>query len=377
MSDLVPVRQSPTAWQRPVARRDDWLLYQLPVAMTDDSFFVRFLSIFQEVSNTVLHTVDNIPHLFDIAVAPDRLVRAIGSWLGIDWIDPSLPVRLQRDIVRNYASIVPWRGTAYGLERLLTAVTQGEVRVEDSGGVYRQGEAPHAAPHVKITLSPEGWVEEKPGRWLKVWSEEPDVWELAEIPPNETAQEREVREERQRVRLKESDLVRILHEEVPANATFEVFVGERLAYPDPAEDLVGLAGTPESMSSAQQPVSVASSAVVLFDDDGSELDEAPVTWADGSGVADVAPGEPPFPGSAPAERPPADAHPDDPPAGTSQVDTASADTSPAGTPPADAPPEAQTPEAQTPEDPTNENPIPEDPTNEDPTNEQGEDGTSR
>jgi phage tail-like protein len=360
VSDLVPVRQSPTAWQRPMARRDDWLLYQLPVAMTDDSFFVRFLSIFQEVSNTVLHTVDNIPHLFDTAVAPDRLVRAIGSWLGIDWIDPSLPIRLQRDIVRNYASIVPWRGTAFGLERLLTAVTQGEVRVEDSGGVYRQGEAPYAAPHVKVTLSPEGWIEEKPGRWLKLWDEELDVWELAEIPDDETDEERAVREERQRVRLTESDLVRILHEEVPANVTFEVFVGERLAYPDPAEDLVGLAGTPESTSSAQQPVSVASSAVVLFDDDGSELDDAPVAWADGPGSTTTSVLEPPLPGSSPMGDAPSTggASPADGPGdGGSGAGGSPTGGSATGTPPGDLPSDLQEPE--------------------DPTNEQGEDGTPR
>ena len=35
-------------------RRPDWLIHQLPVGMAEDEFLVRFLSIFQDISNTVL-----------------------------------------------------------------------------------------------------------------------------------------------------------------------------------------------------------------------------------------------------------------------------------------------------------------------------------
>ena len=35
-------------------RRDDWLIHQLPVGMVEDEFLVRFLSIFQEVGDTVV-----------------------------------------------------------------------------------------------------------------------------------------------------------------------------------------------------------------------------------------------------------------------------------------------------------------------------------
>ncbi len=47
-------------------------------------------------------------------VAPPAMVRTIGSWIGLDWVDPSLPGRLQRRIVREYFSLLPWRGTKRG-----------------------------------------------------------------------------------------------------------------------------------------------------------------------------------------------------------------------------------------------------------------------
>ena len=92
-------------------RRHDWLLQQLPVAMVEDDFLGRFLMIFQTIADTELHQIDTLQHLFDPAVAPDAMVRTMATWVGIDWVDSSLPDLLQRDLVRGYSSIVRWRGT--------------------------------------------------------------------------------------------------------------------------------------------------------------------------------------------------------------------------------------------------------------------------
>ena len=60
-------------------RSPQWLLNQLPVGMLDGDFFVRFVSIFQELGATLLEDADNIEHLADVSVAPDAMVR----WLGV------------------------------------------------------------------------------------------------------------------------------------------------------------------------------------------------------------------------------------------------------------------------------------------------------
>jgi phage tail-like protein len=176
-------------------RRPDWLLDQLPVGMTEDDFFARFVRIFQAVSDTVMHHVDNVPHVFDVTVAPDRMVRTVGTWLGVDWIDPSLPDHLQRRIVREYSAGLLWRGTKAGLTRLLELVCDaaaGEVVVEDSGGVYTD-DVPNTAPHVRMSVPNTGWTTE-------------------------------------------ADLLRIVRSELPATVTFELAVGGRMIHPTPLLD---------------------------------------------------------------------------------------------------------------------------------------------
>ena len=59
-------------------RRDDWLLAQLPVGMLEDDFFVRFVSIFQQVATTMLEDADNIEYVLDPTGAPDD-----PSWVSI------------------------------------------------------------------------------------------------------------------------------------------------------------------------------------------------------------------------------------------------------------------------------------------------------
>ena len=63
-------------------RGNDWLAHQLPVGMTEDDFFMRFVTIFQRISDTVLDQIDSLPYMFDPSVAPDNMVRAMAEWIG-------------------------------------------------------------------------------------------------------------------------------------------------------------------------------------------------------------------------------------------------------------------------------------------------------
>jgi phage tail-like protein len=175
-------------------RREDWLVQQLPVGMTEDDFFVRFVSIFQHVASTVLDQVDTLPHLFDTAVAPDAQVRAIGSWVGLDWVDPTLPDAAQRRLVRGYCAGLPWRGTAQGLTRLLTLITGSEAEIEDTGGVFLEDEAPDLWPHVSIRLATSG-------------------------------------------RATVNDLCRIIRQELPATVTFDLSIDGQRVHPPRQESI--------------------------------------------------------------------------------------------------------------------------------------------
>lgn len=176
--------------RRPVAhnsRSPQWLLNQLPVGLLDSDFFVRFVSMFQELGDSMLDNADNIDNLLDVTVAPPEVVRWLGSWIGVDSVDPSLPEDLQRHIVAGSARSLRWRGTRQGIEEFLRMTTGGECEVIDGGGVWEAGEAPVDVAWVQMKVETTGW-------------------------------------------LAEQDFVALVRDELPAHVRAQLFVGSRLIW---------------------------------------------------------------------------------------------------------------------------------------------------
>ena len=168
--------------------RGEWLIDQLPLAMLEDDFLVRFLGIFQELADGYMLQVDNIEHVVDTTVAPDPMVRSLGAWIGVPPIDPSLPDQVQRRIVREHGQMLQWRGTAMGLRHLLEMVTDAPAEISDTGGVYAEGEAPENPGHVRIKVESSGWTTE-------------------------------------------DDLLDLVRSELPAAVSFELAIGDRVIWP--------------------------------------------------------------------------------------------------------------------------------------------------
>jgi phage tail-like protein len=166
------------------------------MGMLDDDFFVRFVSIFQESATDLLEGADNVENLVDVSVAPEAMVRYLGSWLGIDSIDASLPPDLQRRIVRETGQILAWRGTKRGLLQFLELVSDGPVEIEESGGIFGEGEAGLRPPFVKMKVDSTGWATEK-------------------------------------------DFIALVRDEIPANVSFELFIRNRRVWP--AQDVEAVA----------------------------------------------------------------------------------------------------------------------------------------
>lgn len=141
-----------------VRRSPDWLLNQLPVAMVQERFFRGFASIFQAVATTYLEQADGIGHITEVDVTPTPMLPWLGSWLGVDVIDPSLDELAQRQLVSTASTVMAWRGTRRGLQAWLEVLTQGEVTIEDPGGVYLEGEAPMRAPILRVRTATTGWM---------------------------------------------------------------------------------------------------------------------------------------------------------------------------------------------------------------------------
>jgi phage tail-like protein len=174
-------------------RREDWLLAQLPLAMTNEDFFSRFVGIFQELSNSFLDNADNIEHIVDPRVAPLPVVPWLGSWIGVEAIDRSLPDALQRRIVRQSAKILAWRGTMRGLAGFLELLTGAEADIEETGGVWRESEGPVGPPLVRVRARSTGWVSD-------------------------------------------DDFVKLVKAELPAHVALELYVGPRRLWPPTSEE---------------------------------------------------------------------------------------------------------------------------------------------
>lgn len=175
-----------------MTRRDSWLIGQLPMGMVDDDFFLRFVSMFEEEATTLLDGVDNIPQVVDPTVAPAAMVRWLGSWIGLPPIDSSLDEDMQRRLVRTGSECLAWRGTRRGLERFLEAMTGGPAEVIESGSVRRdEGDR---APEPSVVMR---------------------------VPGTGSMSTR--------------DFVAVVSDELPANASFEIWIGDSCVWPENQE----------------------------------------------------------------------------------------------------------------------------------------------
>ena len=162
------------------------------MGMLDDEFFLRFASMFEEEATTFLAGVDNIPHAFDVTVAPAAMVRHLGSWIGLPAIDSALDESLQRRMVRTGSAGLAWRGTRQALQDFLEVVTEGPAEVEESGSIRR--DAGDAAPDPMVVMRVQGTG-----------------------------------------RMSVREFVAVVEDELPANARFEVWIADRRVWPaDPA-----------------------------------------------------------------------------------------------------------------------------------------------
>ena len=143
------------------ARDSMWMVNQLPVGMLDSRFFVQFVSLFQQLADPLLDNADNVEHVVDPTVAPESMLRWMGSWIGLDSIDPQLPADLQRLIVRSSARTLAWRGTKAGLTEFLQMTSGAPAEVTEGGGVWREGESPADTAYVRMSVASTGWLPAK------------------------------------------------------------------------------------------------------------------------------------------------------------------------------------------------------------------------
>jgi phage tail-like protein len=114
MRQLAP--DVPDPGPRPISR---YMRY-LPAIFHDDDFLVRFLQLFEGVWEPLEQRQDHIDVYFDAATCPAEWLPWMASWFGIV-LESHWPEARKRALLARVIDVYRWRGTAYGLERVIEA----------------------------------------------------------------------------------------------------------------------------------------------------------------------------------------------------------------------------------------------------------------
>jgi phage tail-like protein len=106
----------------------------LPSIYRTDDFTQRFCAGLDEVVAPIVSTLDSMPAYLDPATAPDDMLVWLSSWMGIV-VDRHQSAERQRQLVRDGAELLRWRGTARGIRAAVRSLFGAEPEINEPGGV--------------------------------------------------------------------------------------------------------------------------------------------------------------------------------------------------------------------------------------------------
>jgi phage tail-like protein len=123
----------------------------LPVIFQDGDFLGRFLLIFQSIWEPLEHRQDHMDMYFDAKTCPEPFLQWLSDWLGVNVGQVAEEGRM-RSLIGEAVELYRWRGTRYGLTRLIEICT---------GVTPLIAETPSnpAVLHIRVALPPESQVD--------------------------------------------------------------------------------------------------------------------------------------------------------------------------------------------------------------------------
>ncbi len=94
----------------------------LPIIFHDSDFMSRFLLIFQSVWEPLEQRQDHLAMYFDPRTCPASFLHWLAGWLGIS-VGPRWPEGRLRTLLAEAVELYRWRGTRYGLTRMIEVCT--------------------------------------------------------------------------------------------------------------------------------------------------------------------------------------------------------------------------------------------------------------
>jgi phage tail-like protein len=107
-------------------------LKYLPGIFTDDDFLGRYLLIVESLWEPLEQRQHFIDMYFDPRTAPASFLRWLGTWMGLA-IEARWPERRCRELLSEAVDLYRFRGTLYGLRRMIEVVTGITPQIVDYG----------------------------------------------------------------------------------------------------------------------------------------------------------------------------------------------------------------------------------------------------
>jgi phage tail-like protein len=127
---IKPPRQT---WPAELTTReaDSAYLRHLPAVFQDSDFLRRFLLIFEQIWEPMEQRQDEIAMYFDPRTCPASLLDWLASWLDLK-INPDWPEGRMRALLADAVELYRWRGTKYGLVRMIEICTGQVVEITET-----------------------------------------------------------------------------------------------------------------------------------------------------------------------------------------------------------------------------------------------------
>lgn len=112
----------PVRYTAPPDGLDSRYLRYLPSIFQENEFLGRYLRIFETIWEPLEWRQNHINLYFDPRTCPPSFLPWLASWLDMA-VNPYWPEGRIRRLIAEAADLYRWRGTAYGLKRLIEVVT--------------------------------------------------------------------------------------------------------------------------------------------------------------------------------------------------------------------------------------------------------------
>jgi phage tail-like protein len=122
--DVLPTLQRRETYAVPVPEKSSASLFlaHLPILFQDNDFLRRLLLIFESVWEPLEWRQNHLPLYFSPSTCPASFLPWLASWLNLS-LNPFWPEERQRRLLSEAMELYRWRGTVYGVTRMIEICT--------------------------------------------------------------------------------------------------------------------------------------------------------------------------------------------------------------------------------------------------------------